>query len=128
MERKLRPPLPGLLLLATLALLPACGSPAAVGGPCEIRAGGDDRQSTTLTSPALECEGRTCIKHDQGPSLCSASCSTDDDCSNVHPAGAALCRTGFTCVAPVAVGDFACHRFCVCRDNLTPPRSCASAR
>ena len=121
---------PGLVVLtATLCgLLAGCDPPAAVGAPCEIRAGGDDRPSTTLTTPAAECEGRACIKREQGPSLCTAACSADDDCRNVHPAGAGLCRTGFACAAPVAVGDFACRRFCVCRDDFSPPASCTAAR
>src|SRR5438045_4134870 len=100
-----------LLLLTALVLTAGCGAPAAIGGPCEISAQGDNSQSTTLTTVALECQGHTCIKHQQGPALCSAACTSEEDCTRVDPAGASLCRKGFTCVAPLAVGDYACQRF-----------------
>jgi hypothetical protein len=104
------------------ALLTGCATPPAIGGPCEIVAPTGESNLTTITSAALECQGRVCVQASGGPALCSAECSQPEDCEN---AAAGLCRAGFTCAVAVRVGNYACRRFCLCRDNLGPPSSCA---
>jgi len=103
-----------------LLLLTACPHPS-IGNPCETGASPGTVPATTISSPALECEGRTCIQIGAGPSLCSAPCARQEDCDNIAPGADHLCAGGFTCAAVSSVGKDACAPFCVCRDNFEPP-------
>jgi len=129
----------GLLLfaLATLSLGGACEDKH-VGRICELGTnspdGGSSGGSTAIiSSPALECPSRICILPagdtgnvaNTGP-LCTAGCSSNDDCSDgeTGPKGNPTdrhCEQGFVCMWPTTVGDFACQKFCVCRDFVVEP-------
>ena len=50
--------------------------------------------------------------------LCTAECSSDDDCDKVPESP---CQTGFTCGVPVTVGPFCCKKLCICKDYLVVP-------
>jgi hypothetical protein len=107
-----------------------------IGRQCELGPGGsvDGGMGATaiISSPALECPARICIlpgaekdPHGTGP-LCTASCSTDDDCADAEGTsatdlGSPLCKTGFFCAVPTTVGPFCCQKMCICRDFQTEP-------
>jgi hypothetical protein len=106
-----------------------------IGRPCELGANGADAGSgatAVITSPALECPSRICIQpgaekavQGTGP-LCTAGCSTDDDCSDGESGSKTdptdpRCKSGFTCMWPTTVGSFCCQKMCVCRDFVTEP-------
>jgi hypothetical protein len=101
-----------------------CAQPAAVGGPCDVGVPGTGTGTVTMSSPALECEGRVCLQVGSAAAVCSAGCRTDDDCQTTGPGAASACRHGFACAVPTAVGSYACQRFCVCRDDLANTLSC----
>ena len=81
-----------------------------------------------LASPALECQSRLCLRVPQDraqlpegskyANLCTAECSSDQDCDRVPESP---CQTGFTCAIPVVVGPFCCQKVCVCKDYLLLP-------
>jgi len=87
----------------------------------------------TVASPALECPSRICIVpggdtgNPEGTgALCTASCESNDDCSDGEkgPQGNEddkHCVNGFVCMWPTTVGNFACQRLCVCRDFVAEP-------
>jgi hypothetical protein len=93
--------------------------------------------AATINSQAVECPSRICLlpaneKGGTAGGLCTASCSSDDDCEDgiTSSGDNTLCHTGFTCMVATTVGDFCCQRLCVCRDfvdtsvanyNKTPP-------
>jgi hypothetical protein len=52
------------------------------------------------------------------PDLCTAECSSDDDCDKSPESP---CEGGFACVVPVFVGPFCCQKQCVCRDYIQIP-------
>lgn len=112
-----------LFTMALIALaLGALGcSENPVGRKCFI---GDepDLGQAVVTSPALECPSRTCLHMPgQGESdsdLCTAECSSDDDCDKVPESP---CESGFTCAIPVVVGPFCCRKMCICKDYLVIP-------
>jgi hypothetical protein len=63
--------------------------------------------------------------------MCTAGCSTDDDCSDSDPG--TLCTTGFVCTWPTTTGNFCCQKMCVCHDlvkvdqgGIPEPTSCLS--
>ena len=103
-----------------------CTQPAAVGGPCEVGVptGGASPDTVTMSSRALECDGRVCLQVGSAAAVCSAGCRSDDDCQTLGPGAASACRHGFTCAVATTVGSYACQRFCVCRDNLTGALAC----
>jgi hypothetical protein len=107
--------------LVAWMVLVGCTAPPSIGGACDLGTPPPDGRTTTISSSALECEGRTCIQMNGGQPRCSAECSQADDCREVTP-GATSCRGGFTCAVAVRAGDFpgsfACHHFCVCRDDV----------
>jgi len=109
-------------IAAVALMLAACASPPAVGGSCDPGVASGDRSTTTITSPALECAGRTCVQMGGGPAFCSAECAGPDDCREISPGGT-TCRSGFTCAVATTAGDYACRRLCVCRDTAAPPSS-----
>jgi hypothetical protein len=80
--------------------------------------------SATINAQAVECPSRICLlpaedKTTNTGSLCTADCSSDDDCSDSegtsNPADV-HCKTGFACLVPTTVGDFCCRHLCVCKD------------
>src|SRR6185295_3591939 len=108
--------------LLAVVLAACAGPPAAVGGSCDPGVTTGDRSTTTISSPALECAGRTCVQMGGGPAFCSAECTGPDDCREIS-AGGTACRGGFTCAVATTAGDYACRRLCVCRDTAPPASS-----
>ncbi len=51
--------------------------------------------------------------------MCTAGCSTDDDCSDSDPG--TLCKKGFICTWPTTTGSFCCQKMCVCHDFVVVP-------
>lgn len=85
----------------------------------------------TLNGQAVECPTRICISPaadkttNTGP-LCTAGCSSDDDCSDgetTSDQSSAQCKSGFTCMVATTVGDFCCERLCVCKDFIDTTRA-----
>ena len=83
-----------------------------------------------LTSPSLECPSRICLQPALGGTgsadeqaaegaMCTASCSTDDDCSDSDPG--TLCKSNFICTWPTTTGSFCCQKMCVCHDLVYVP-------
>jgi hypothetical protein len=77
--------------------------------------------SAVLNGSAVECPSRICLlpAGDKVPTtgpLCTAGCSTDDDCDGETSSNAAQCHSGFACLVATTVGDFCCERLCVCKD------------
>jgi hypothetical protein len=117
-----------------------------IGRPCNTNvadAGATGGQVAIITSPSLECPSRICLKAAPGGTgsagdqaaegaMCTASCSTDDDCSDSDPG--TLCKKGFLCTWPTTSGSFCCEKMCVCRDfvfvpqgGIPEPTSCLTA-
>lgn len=116
--------LAALVFTGAVAGSAGCAQPAAVGAPCDLgipAAGG----SVTISSPVLECAGGVCMQVGDTPALCTAACQSDDDCRTVatSPSGGG-CKGGFTCASATAVGSYACHPLCVCRDSLPATVGC----
>jgi hypothetical protein len=127
-----------ILAVASFGLSAGCEDKH-IGRSCELGttspdAGTSGGSVATISSPALECPSRICIlpggdtanTENTGP-LCTASCSSNDDCSDGEsgPKGDPNdrhCENGFVCMWPTTVGDFACQKLCVCRDFVVEPR------
>ncbi|NVB37845.1 hypothetical protein G6O69_08365 [Pseudenhygromyxa sp. WMMC2535] len=94
----------------------ACSSSA----ECNSSAGGD--------AQIFECVNNACrlsLDYVLERSMCSKTCSSDDDCNNTslnnRPAvddDETSCSTGFSCTVLQRLGQFCCQRLCVCRDDL----------
>ena len=135
------------LLLSALALAGCEDNP--VGRICDLGlTPGVNEQ--VVASPSLDCVTRTCLRvtvdedktlpdgnEPKAPAgdlgLCTAECSSDDDCDRVPESP---CKTGFTCGIPVTVGPFCCKKFCICKDykiipadtnRLPDPKACEEA-
>jgi hypothetical protein len=122
----------GLVVVLSLLATTACEDKH-IGRVCELNIpdAGASATNATINPQALECPSRTCIlpnaeksvdMSQTGP-LCTASCNTDDYCSDAEggPKGDKVdrrCESGFACVIPTTVGDFRCRWMCVCRDFL----------
>ena len=106
-----------------------------VGRPCQLSVPPDPSttgSTTTTIDVGLECPSRICLLPtretiNQNPltgSMCTADCSSDDDCADgegrsaSNPTG---CVGGFTCKVAETVGDFCCRRLCVCKDFSGKP-------
>jgi len=100
-----------------------------VGRRCFIGTDAGSDLETVVASPSLDCSSRTClhVPADEGAAapagarpadMCTAECSSDDDC---HRIAGSPCLGGFTCTVPVVVGPFCCRHLCVCRDFLVIP-------
>ena len=113
------------VLIAVLTILVSCAQPAAIGGPCQLGIPAS-AGTVTLSSPALECEGRVCMQIGGADAVCTAECRTDDDCQTVAAPGASACPRGFACAVLAPVGRYACHHLCVCRADLPGTVSCAA--
>jgi hypothetical protein len=104
-----------------------------IGRPCNTNvpdAGATGGGISILTSPSLECPSRICLQaapegvtsadeQAKEGAMCTASCSTDDDCSDGDPG--TLCKKGFICTWPTTSGDFCCQKMCVCHDFVVVP-------
>lgn len=116
-----------------------------IGRPCNTNvtdAGASGGQVAILTSPSLECPSRICLAaahlgtgsaDDQNklPAMCTATCSTDDDCSDGDPSSP--CMGNFVCTWPTTAGSFCCQKMCVCHDlvyvppgGIPEPQTCLS--
>ncbi len=115
-----------LVCLTALAVLGMACEENPVGRKCIITSLDDGTGAqTVISSPALECQSRICLRVPQDrnelpegseySSLCTAECSTDEDCDRVPESP---CQTGFTCAVPVVAGPFCCRKLCVCKDYL----------
>lgn len=119
----------GATLIAMAALTGACDENP-VGRECFIGLDAGAETQAVVASPALECQSRTCLRvpNERGEdglpegseytNLCTAECSSDQDCDRVPESP---CQTGFTCATPVVVGPFCCRKLCVCKDYLVLP-------
>ena len=109
----------------------ACaGNP--VGRICDLGSENPQPTEVVVASPSLDCVTRTCLRVPQSnpnpppgtmaPSgtsgLCTAECSSSDDCDRVPESP---CVSGFTCAVAVTVGPFCCKKFCVCKDYVVVP-------
>jgi hypothetical protein len=130
----------GLVLVAfgVVILAGACDDKH-IGRPCQtgvpvVDAGSSGGTFATVTSPALECPSRICLlpgdlgeaTADHDGAFCTASCSTDDDCSDGETGSKSdpndtRCKSGFVCGWPTTVGPFCCQKMCICHDFLTVP-------
>ncbi len=119
------------LLLCAAALVSCTDNP--VGRICDLGSQTPAATEVVVASPSLDCVTRTCLRVPlsrelpQGstfPSgnngLCTAECSSDDDCDRVPESP---CITGFTCGVAVTVGPFCCRKFCICKDYVVVPES-----
>lgn len=119
-----------------------------IGRVCDLQidAGvtGSGSSSNAVLNTALECPSRICLlpanaRGVNTTSLCTADCSSDDDCSDAETRDKSSssdlrCQEGFTCTVAATVGDFCCRKLCVCRDflnipatgGIVPPAVCAS--
>ena len=124
----------GLLVVAMVLGSVACENKH-IGRPCGLSVDPDAGVSSGTTATldvALECPSRICIlpaqesgaKSPPTTSLCTADCSSDDDCAdgerrNTSDPSDQRCQGGFVCKVAETVGDFCCRRLCVCTDFLT---------
>ena len=110
----------------------ACGGEP-VGRICDLGTDTPAATEVVVASPSLDCVSRTCLRVPlskelpQGSTyptgtngLCTAECSSDDDCERVPESP---CITGFTCGVAVTVGPFCCRKFCICKDYVVVPES-----
>ena len=117
----------GLVLAAS-----ACTSNP-VGRICDLGTATPAPSEVVVASPSLDCVSRTCLRVPLGKELpagstypegnnglCTAECSTADDCDRVPESP---CKTGFTCGVAVTVGPFCCKKFCICKDYIVIPDS-----
>lgn len=107
-----------------------------VGRVCDLNiigAGGTDRSVAVIQPQALECPERICVRPAVDPtkslpdttSLCSAECSSNDDCSDGEKRGSDTgdlrCKSGFVCAVANYVGQMCCRKMCLCRDFVAIP-------
>jgi hypothetical protein len=87
--------------------------------------------SSTIQGQAVECPSRICLlpamekTTTTGP-LCTATCSSDDDCSDGETTSdqtSRQCKSGFVCMVATTVGNFCCERMCVCKDFVDTTRA-----
>ena len=123
----------GLLVVALVLGSVACENKH-IGRPCALSVDPDAGLTSGTTATidvGLECPSRICLQPaqetlPQSPptgSLCTADCSSDDDCSdserrNTSDPSDTRCKGGFICKVAETVGDFCCRRLCVCTDFL----------
>ncbi|MBL0214690.1 MAG: hypothetical protein IPQ07_12480 [Myxococcales bacterium] len=104
-----------------------------VGRICDLGSQMPAATEVVVASPSLDCVSRTCLRvplsRELPPGssfptgnngLCTAECSSDDDCDRVPESP---CTTGFTCGVAVTVGPFCCRKFCICKDYVVVPES-----
>ena len=126
------------VMIAGLVVWGACTS-SPVGRICDLGAVSPAPSEVVVASPSLDCVSRTCLRVPLGrelpdgssfpegnSGLCTAECSTDDDCERVAESP---CKTGFTCAVATTVGPFCCRKLCQCKDyiDLLPERAACDA-
>ena len=123
-------PLSVIAFLLVVAVLGAAGcSENPVGLRCFIGVDAGNDTQAIVASPALDCESRVCLHYpqDEGADppegaeyadMCTADCTSDDDCQKSDKSP---CVSGFTCAVPVVVGPFCCRKMCICKDFLVVP-------
>ena len=100
-----------------------------VNNPGDADAGMGNTNQSIVASPALECPSRQCLRVPQDTGkvppegseyadLCTAECSSADDCDKVPESP---CVEGFTCAVAVQTGPFCCRKMCICKDYLLIP-------
>lgn len=85
--------------------------------------------TTTIIDPgAVDCPTQICllppsVAHTSTGPLCSAECSSDEDCDGevTRDSTSPRCKTGFACRVVTTVGELCCRKFCACRDFVQPP-------
>jgi hypothetical protein len=111
-----------------------------IGRPCELNAdagstGASGGPIAIISSPVLACPSRICLLPSDplgagSPSglddgaTCTATCSTDDDCSDAETASKGTqggCKGDFVCAVATTSGPFCCQKFCICHDFVTRP-------
>lgn len=115
----------------TAAAAGCTGEP--VGRICDLGTEAPAMTEVVVASPSLDCVSRTCLRVPRGRELppgsmfpggtnglCTAECSSDDDCDRVPESP---CVSGFTCGIAVTVGPFCCRKFCICKDYVLVPDS-----
>jgi hypothetical protein len=123
-----------LSIAAPAALVSSCADNP-VGRICDLGTATPQADEAVVASPSLDCVSRTCLRVPLGrelppgssfptgnSGLCTAECTADSDCDRVPESP---CITGFTCGIPdgIAVGDFCCRKFCICKDYIVIPDS-----
>ena len=121
-----------LLGLVMATALSAC-TDNPVGRICDLGSQMPAATEVVVASPSLDCVSRTCLRVPLGRELppgssfpagnnglCTAECSSDDDCDKVPESP---CTTGFTCGVAVTVGPFCCRKFCICKDYVVVPEN-----
>jgi hypothetical protein len=124
-----------LALVTSAGMLSGCENKH-IGRTCELTVNDDGGAAgtgttATINPEALECPSRICLspgaeKGTDTAALCTADCSSDDDCSDGETGpkgdkGDHHCETGFVCMVPTTVGDFCCKKLCVCKDFVNIP-------
>lgn len=107
-----------LFALCAAALAIACTGDGLVGQRCAIGGDAGNPNQVIIASPSVDCPSRTCLHAAGGRDLCTADCTSDDDCQAV---AGTPCASGFTCAVAVVVGPYACRPMCMCRDGLEVP-------
>lgn len=131
-----RHPVEVLVVSLVIAAFGASGiacSESPVGRICDLGTATPQTGEVVVASPSLDCVSRTCLrvpksrelppgsKFPEGNNgLCTAECSSDQDCDRVPESP---CITGFTCGIAVTVGPFCCRNFCICKDYIVVPSS-----
>ncbi len=126
-----------LMMLGVLVLGSVAGcEDKHIGRPCEVNADAGSISGghvAIISSPALQCPSRICLlpadqnvaAANQVGAFCTATCSTDDDCSDGETGtrgdSTGRCTTGFFCGVPTTTGPFCCQRYCICRDFQAEP-------
>jgi hypothetical protein len=119
------------LLLVTLAVGNTSCEDKHIGRPCDLSIDPDAGSGSAMVASidvALECPSRICLypgkvgNVDTG-SLCTADCSSDDDCRDGETRNTSdpedfRCKKGFSCKVAETVGPFCCRKMCVCKDFL----------
>jgi len=115
------------ILTLALSTLSGCNDNK-VGRVCDLDVAdaGTTMTGTTaiINGQAVECPTRICLlpvaqMTTNTTSLCTQTCSSDDDCSDGELGSGSTskqCKTGFVCIIPTTVGDFCCQHMCVCKD------------
>jgi hypothetical protein len=121
-------------LLSIAALAAGCEDNP-VGRLCDLGTATPQVDETVVASNSLDCVSRECLRippnREPPPGsspptgtsgLCTAECSSDDDCDRVPESP---CVTGFTCGIPngISVGVFCCKKLCICKDYIEIPAS-----
>jgi hypothetical protein len=120
------------VMLSIVALGAGCNDNP-VGRICDLGTQTPGDQETVVASPSLDCVSRTCLREvptralppggvlpPANSGLCTAECSTDDECDRVPESP---CVTGFTCGVAVTAGPFCCKKFCICKDYIDPAQN-----